>query len=145
MSNLPAWYNTTARKCVLQVKTSATKEKVSPYRQIKAWFYKLREQKWKWSIFTKFCLFKPVFYLQFVVVIKTHALTLSVPEKLKNSIFEMPIIPQIFNINNLRPTSAKSINLDTIRKLTEYFLKNVREKAYLNVYSYRFRDIVVQR
>ena len=90
-------------------------------------------------------LFIQIFYLQFVVVIKTHALTLSVPEKLKKSIFEMPIIPQTFNINNLRPTSAKSINLHTIRKLTEYFLKNVRVKAYLNVSSYRFRDIVVQR
>ena len=56
-------------------------------------------------------------------------LTLSVPEKLKNLIFEMPIIPQILNINNLRTTSAKSINLPTIRKLIEYSLKNVPVKA----------------
>ena len=28
------------------------------------------------------------------------SLTLSVPEKLKNSIFEIPIIPQTLNINN---------------------------------------------
>ena len=56
-------------------------------------------------------------------------LTLSVPEKLKNLIFEMPIIPQTLNINNLRTTSAKSINLPTIRKLIEYSLKNVPVKA----------------
>ena len=68
-------------------------------------------------------------------------LTLSVPEKLKNSIFEMPIIPQILNTNNLRNTSAKSINLLTIRKLIECSLKNVFSKG--NVYYYRFRDIAV--
>ena len=68
-------------------------------------------------------------------------LTLSVPEKLKNSIFEMPIIPQILNTNNLRNTSAKSINLHTIRKLIECSFKNVFSKG--NVYYYRFRDIAV--
>ena len=51
-------------------------------------------------------------------------LTLSVPENLKNSIFEMPIITQTLNIKNLRTISAKSINLHTIRKLIEYSLKN---------------------
>ena len=50
-------------------------------------------------------------------------LTLSVTKKLKNSIFEMPIIPQTLNINNLWTTSAKSINLHTLRKLVEYSLK----------------------
>ena len=48
------------------------------------------------------------------------SLTLSVPEKLKNSIFEMPKITQTLNISNLRTTSGKSINLDNIRKLVEY-------------------------
>ena len=38
-------------------------------------------------------------------------LTLSVPQKLKNSIFEIPIITKTLNINNLRATKAKSINL----------------------------------
>ena len=38
-------------------------------------------------------------------------LTLSVPEKVKKSIPEMPIIPQTLNINNVRTTSAKSFNL----------------------------------
>ena len=51
-------------------------------------------------------------------------LTLSVRKKLKNSIFEMPVIPQTLNILNLRTTSAKSINLNTIRKLIEYSFKN---------------------
>ena len=50
-------------------------------------------------------------------------LTLSVPEKWKNSIFEMPIITQTLNINNLRTASAKSINLHNIKNLVEYFLK----------------------
>ena len=56
-------------------------------------------------------------------------LTLSVPEKWKNSIFEMPIITQTLNINNLRTASAKSINLHNIKNLVEYFLKNVHAKA----------------
>ena len=58
-------------------------------------------------------------------------LTLSAPEKLKNSIFEMPIITQTLNISNLRTTSAKSINQHTIRKLFEYSLKNVRQRQSL--------------
>ena len=56
-------------------------------------------------------------------------LTLSVTEKLKNSISEMPIITQTLNINNVRTTIAKSINLHTIRKFAEYSLKNVLAKA----------------
>ena len=59
------------------------------------------------------------------IVIVLIVLTLSVPEKLKNSIFEMPIIAQTLNISNLRTASAKSVNLHTIRKLTEYSLKIV--------------------
>ena len=51
------------------------------------------------------------------------------PEKLKNVIFEMPIIPQNLNINNLRAAKAKSINLHTIRKLIKYSFKNVLQKA----------------
>ena len=49
-------------------------------------------------------------------------LTLSVPEKLKNSIFQIPIVPQTSNIHNQRTTRAESINLDIIRKLIEYSL-----------------------
>ena len=56
-------------------------------------------------------------------------LTLSVPEKFKNWIFEMPIIPPTLNINNLRTTSVMSTNLHTIRKLIKYSLKNIPAKA----------------
>ena len=54
----------------------------------------------------------------------------------------MPIIPQTLNVNNLRTTSVKCINLDTIRSLIEYSFKNFRKG---NVYCYRFRDTAVQR
>ena len=63
-------------------------------------------------------------------------LTISVPEKLKNSIFEIPIIPQTLNINNLRTTSAKSVNLHNIRRLTEYSLKNVLVKAMFTITAF---------
>ena len=52
-------------------------------------------------------------------------LTLPVLEKLKNSIFEIPIIPQILNINNYRTTCTKCIILHIIRKLIEYSFKGI--------------------
>ena len=62
------------------------------------------------------------------IIIATF-LTLPVPEKLKNLIFEIPIIPQNLNINNYRITMAKSINLDIVRKLIKYSCEgNVRVK-----------------
>ena len=70
------------------------------------------------------------------------SLTLSVPEKLKKSIFEIPICTQILNINNLRATSGNSINLHTIIKFVEYSLKFSQSKS--NVSSYRFWDITVR-
>ena len=57
--------------------------------------------------------------------------TLSVPEKSENFIFELQIITQTLNINNLRTKSAKSINLPAIRKLVEHSLKNVSERQCL--------------
>ena len=63
-------------------------------------------------------------------------LALSVPEKLKIWIFEMLIITQTLNINNLRTASAKSINLHNIRKLVEYSLKNVVAKAMFNLTAF---------
>ena len=57
--------------------------------------------------------------------------SISVVEKLKNSIFEIPVIRQSLNMNNQRTKSAKPINLDIIRKLIKYSFKN-------NVYSHRF-------
>ena len=58
-------------------------------------------------------------------------LTLSVREKLKKSIYKMPIITQTLKTNNLRYTSANSINLHTIRKLVEYSLKNLPRRQCL--------------
>ena len=48
---------------------------------------------------------------------------------MKNSIFEIPIISQVLNINNQRTAIAKSINLDIIRKIIEYSLKIVAVNA----------------
>ena len=48
----------------------------------------------------------------------------------------MPIITQTLNINNLRTTSGKSINLHTIRKLDEYSLKNVVAKAMFTLSTF---------
>ena len=45
----------------------------------------------------------------------------------------MLITPQTLNINNLRTTSAKSISLHTIRKLIEYYFKNLSVKAMLTL------------
>ena len=42
-----------------------------------------------------------------------------------NSTKLMPIILQNLNINNLRNTSAKTINLQTVRKLITYCLKTI--------------------
>ena len=56
-------------------------------------------------------------------------LTISVPKKFKKFIFEIPRIAQVLNINNLRTTSAMSINLQTIRKLIEYSLEIVLVKT----------------
>ena len=76
----------------------------------------------------RFRMRKKTFELLFeikMVLRKLGTLTLSVSEKLKNSIFEMPIIPQTLNTNNLRTTYAKPINLRTIRKLIKYSLKTL--------------------
>ena len=48
----------------------------------------------------------------------------------------MPIITQTLNINNLRTTSGKSINLHTIRKLVEYCLKDVVAKAMFTLSAF---------
>ena len=64
-----------------------------------------------------------------VFIFFSFCLTLSVPEILENSIFVTPIITQTLNINTLKTTSGKSINLHTIRKLIEYSLKSVLVNA----------------
>ena len=68
-----------------------------------------------------------IFWMAFTFF--SFCLTLSVPEKLENSIFEMPIITQNLIINNLRTTSAKSTNLHTMKNLVGYSLKGVVAKA----------------
>ena len=70
----------------------------------------------KWLTY-KFRKFRQVFNVSW------FCLTLSVLEKLRNLILDIPIATQTLSINNLRTTSAKSINLYTIRKLVEYSLK----------------------
>ena len=60
----------------------------------------------------------------------------SIPEKLKNLIFEIPIIPQTLIINNYRSASAKSISSDVIRKHIEYSGEG-------NVYPYFFWNIAI--
>ena len=52
---------------------------------------------------------------------------------MRNSIFEMSVIPKTLNINILRTTSAKSSNMHAIRKLIEYSLKNDLVKAILTL------------
>ena len=54
-------------------------------------------------------------------------LTFPVLENLKDSIFEIPIISQTLNFNNLRIVRVKSINLDIIRKLIDCSLKDVNK------------------
>ena len=61
---------------------------------------------------------------------------------MKNSIFEMPIIPQTLSINNLGTTSAKSIDLNTIRKLVEYSLNNLTSMFALTVLEILLFDII---
>ena len=70
-------------------------------------------------------------------------LTLLVLEKLKHLIFEIPLIPQILNISNLRTTSAKSANLHYIRKIIEHPLKKVFCNG--NVHFYSFWNTAVRR
>ena len=66
-------------------------------------------------------------------------LNLLVPEKLKTSIFEIPISQQLLNINNLRTTSVRSLNLHTIRKLIEYSFQNMVKEMV----AYTFFNILL--
>ena len=52
-------------------------------------------------------------------------LKLSIPKKLKNVISEMPIIPQILNIDSLRIICTKSFDLQTAKMFIKYALKKV--------------------
>ena len=50
-------------------------------------------------------IFLLVLHIMYLLILAL-CLNLSVPEKLKNLIFEVPIIPQNLNIYNKRSTSA---------------------------------------
>ena len=72
-------------------------------------------------------------------------LTLSVPEKFKNWIFEMPIISPTLNINNLWTTSKMSTNLNTIRKLIKCSLKTFSQRQRLLLPFSRYCCLKVER
>ena len=59
-----------------------------------------------------------------ICLLSLFFLTLSVPQKLRNSSFKMLTIPQTLNINSVRTTSVKSFNVHFIRNYIEYSLKN---------------------
>ena len=60
------------------------------------------------------------------VCLEKELLSPTATEKLKISIFEIPIIPQTLHIvNKQRTIGVKSINLGIIRKFIECSLKNV--------------------
>ena len=63
------------------------------------------------------------------------------------SIFEVPVSRQTLNINNLRTTRAKSINLNTIRKIIEYSLKTAILKTIFilivfEIFLLEFRSVL---
>ena len=62
-----------------------------------------------------------------------NILSFSIPKKLKKLIFEISIIQQNLDINNLRNTSSKYVDIKTTRKLIEYYLKSVGIKAMFTI------------
>ena len=104
--------------------TESERLKISVKNQKTIWLLLKLLEKWLTYKVTRFWMVFNSFWFCF---------TLSVAEKLKNSIFEIPIILQNLNINNWRATSAKSINLIIITKLIKYSFKNVRVKAMFTI------------
>ena len=96
--------------------TESERLKISVKNQKTIWLLLKLLEKWLTYKVTRFWMVFNSFWFCF---------TLSVAEKLKNSIFEIPIILQNLNINNWRATSAKSINLIIITKLIKHSFKNV--------------------
>ena len=104
--------------------TESERLKISVKNQKTIWLLLKLLEKWLTYKVTRFLMVFNSFWFCF---------TLSVAEKLKNSIFEIPIILQNLNINNWRTTSAKSINLIIITKLIKYSFKNVRVKSMFTI------------
>ena len=63
-------------------------------------------------------IFLLVLHIMYLVILAL-CLNLSVPQKLKNLIFEVPIIPQNLNMYNKRSTSAQTINFNI--RASEFF------------------------
>ena len=79
--------------------------------------------------FLFFYIFNFILFL-FLFFFNLFSLTLSLLENLKNWIFEKSSIPKTLNMNILRTTIAKSINLNSIRKLVKYYSKKISSLAY---------------
>ena len=62
---------------------------------------------------------------------KASWLTLLGLETLKNSTLKIPINTKTLSINNQRTSSAKSFNLEIIKKLTKYSFTNVVSRQWL--------------
>ena len=65
----------------------------------------------------------------------------SVPENMKTSIFEKPIIPQILNIKNMSTTNAKSIDLHTIRHLIKCSLKAMSHLTIFEIFLFKLSSV----
>ena len=71
--------------------------------------------------------------LQCLQLSETSQLTLSLPEKLENSIFKIPIIPQTLNINNLENHKFKFCHPEYHQKAYQILLSNVLVKAMVTL------------
>ena len=77
--------------------------------------------------------------------IKASWLTLLGLETLKNSTFKIPINAQTLSIKNQRTTSAKSFNLEIIKKLIKYSFTNVVWRQWLLPRFLRYSRLKVCR
>ena len=94
---------------------------------------RIQKNDWKFCNLLGKCLAYKIKRFWHVIKFFWFCLTLSVLEKFKSSIFELPVISQTLNINKLRTASAKSLNLHTIRKLIECLLKLLPFSGYCSL------------
>ena len=88
------------------------------------------DENWTWTIHVELAENK-ISKSVWILFKASRFLSLSVPAILKSSMFEIPIIPQTLNMNNLRTTSAKSINVHNVSKLIKYFWKKSLKRKCL--------------
>ena len=74
---------------------------------------------------------------------KASWLTLLGLETLKNSTLKIPINTKTLSINNQRTSSAKSFNLEIIKKLTKYSFTNVVSRQWLLSPFLRYSRLMV--